>query len=458
MRPDAGNEYQGVDLGGMLDIMIVATQLSSESDGFNNNEYDTEASLDFTAAASINQLKLALTNKEPNILLTEDIVTNESFTIDYNVNIDGNGKTIARADAAAFASREATEPFTGNVFEVTENSTLELTNVVLDGGAVWTGEYNSVLKRGTVNAGATATGSLVFVNSKSTAVLGEGVIIKNNVGANAVNVASGASLIIDGAEIINNNSSAGAIWGGGSITLNSGKINYNSSTGIAGAIRMASNSSFTMNGGEIKNNYATTVGGVFWGYNAATYNFNGGEISGNYAGEAAGVLWPGNKSTINVRNDVKIINNTSTEVGAFRLTNYTSFNMEGGSIYGNRSINNSNTDGIYGWDATVKISAGILADNITVQGGLTPTVGGKEIDGVVNFSISTNHNTCNLLSDFGVIKFTVAEGANFSAFNFKPEASYTYTEGDENKLICMNSGYSTYFDTASNTFKLKESN
>ena len=40
-------------------------------------------------------------------------------------------------------------------------TTLVLENIIIDGGAVWTGEINEVLQRGTVNSGITATGALV---------------------------------------------------------------------------------------------------------------------------------------------------------------------------------------------------------------------------------------------------------------------------------------------------------
>ena len=42
MRETAGNDYQGIDLGGTFDIQIVATQVSSESDGF-GDDYDADA-------------------------------------------------------------------------------------------------------------------------------------------------------------------------------------------------------------------------------------------------------------------------------------------------------------------------------------------------------------------------------------------------------------------------------
>ena len=43
MRTSAGNEYQGMDLGGAFDILILATQLSAEEDAFGDG-YDAGAS------------------------------------------------------------------------------------------------------------------------------------------------------------------------------------------------------------------------------------------------------------------------------------------------------------------------------------------------------------------------------------------------------------------------------
>ena len=46
MREDAGNEYQGMDLGANFDIVVIATQAPSESDSFDNT-YDDNAVADF---------------------------------------------------------------------------------------------------------------------------------------------------------------------------------------------------------------------------------------------------------------------------------------------------------------------------------------------------------------------------------------------------------------------------
>jgi dihydroxyacetone kinase-like predicted kinase len=64
--------------------------------------------------------------------------------------------------------------------------------------------------------------------------------------------------------------------------------------------------------------------------------------------------------------------------------------------------------------------------------------------------------TAYLAKEFGALKFTVnEEDADFVRFNFKPASDYTYTAGDEAKLICMNEGYETYWDAATGTFRLQ---
>jgi len=396
--------------------------------------------------STLEELKKALEDKVSAINVTGNILVDEPISIEYEAFIHGNGYTISRADG-----------YTGNVINVAANSALTLENIKVDGGAVWTGTVNSTLDRGTVNSGATVTGNLIAANSNSKIVLGNGAVLQNNDGAHAVNLGTriGATLTLNGGEIINNNSDSGAVWGGGHITVNSGKISYNSSTGSAGAIRMVSNCNLTMNGGEISNNVAAASGGAIWGYGASTYNLAGGKMSGNTAA-TGGAIYTGDSSTINMSGSFEMCNNTATgEVGAIRLSNRTAFNMSGGKMSGNISTNNPDWNGFYGWNPAVNISGGELADDIYISGGLTPTVAKGTITGVIHFVLSTNHNTANLFADFSSFKFTVAEGANFAAFNLKPATGYTYTEGDESKLICMNEGYETYWDTVTSTFKIK---
>ncbi len=97
-----------------------------------------------------------------------------------------------------------------------------------------------------------------------------------------------------------------------------------------------------------------------------------------------------------------------------------------------------------------------LSEPLSYGGGLGLTIGTVDIDGVIAYDLSTNHNTAYLTADFNGFSFTVNEAdEHFVNFNFKPAAGYTYTEGDEAKLVCLNEGYSTYWDAATSTFRLQ---
>ncbi len=462
MQEGAGNDYQDKTLGA-FDIQILATQLTYEPDSF-DNQYDKEAPLDFAPVSNANELRIAINNKEENILLTNDIIVDGEFSLDYDANINGGGNAIYRADGTAVMALAADEPtiHTGKVFIVKTGATLTLENVIVDGGAVWTGETNKYLGRGTVNAGISATDALITTEGNGSIVLNEGVVLQNNDGANAIfiNTRGGGSLTLNGAQIINNTSAAGAIWGGSNITVNEGTvISGNHATTIGGAFRMVDGNNaitFTMNGGKINNNYTDGNGGAIWGGNDAKYFFNSGEMANNYAVGAGGAIWTGTYESYTISGDFKLYNNAcgANIGGGIRFADHASLTMTGGEIYGNKAAGKS--DAFYLNNNSASITGGKITDDLGYSGGLGLTWGEAELDGVVNFNLSTNHNTAYLAKEFATLKFTVNEGAtNFAMFNFEPAEGYVYTEGDEAKLICMNEGYSTYWDAASSTFRLK---
>jgi hypothetical protein len=156
------------------------------------------------------------------------------------------------------ANAEAPAIYTGVMFTVQEGKTLTLENVVVDGGAIWTGEINPVLQRGTVNAGITVDKALVVTEKNATIILGEGAVLQNNDGANAVNLGTrtGGKLIVNGGSIYGIDSNGGsAIWQyGGDITINGGLIEqkaegtYNFAiNGLGGTV--------TVTGGKIAGNH-----------------------------------------------------------------------------------------------------------------------------------------------------------------------------------------------------------
>ena len=128
--------------------------------------------------------------------------------------------------------------------------------------------------------------------------------------------------------------------------------------------------------------------------------------------------------------------------------------ITGGKISGNTQNGESNAFNT--WNNYMVLTGGVIDDDISYVGGLDLHVGASEINGIIAYNLSTNHNTAYLKADFNGFKFTVDENAaNFSQFNFKPAADYTYTDGDEDKLVCMNEGYETYWDAAAGLFKLQ---
>lgn len=448
MQESAGNKYQDLAIGSDFTIQLIATQLTAENDSF-DNQYDADASLDFTPVSNIDELKMALAAKMDNIVLTRDCYADAPLIVDYAANIDGNGFVITRAD-----------DYTGTVFAVASGASLTLENVVVDGGAVWTGDVDSVLQRGVTNSGMVATGNLIATEGDGNVVLNSDAILQNNVGAHAVSLATrgGGSLTLNGGQIINNQSDSGAIWGGGAIIVNEGsKINGNSSTGSAGAIRMVGNCDLTINGGEINHNKAAGDGGAIWGYGTTHYTFNGGEMAYNEAVGTGGAIYTGNYSMINISGDFELHDNKASNSGAIRLTDHTSMTMTGGKVYGNTQNGESNAFNT--WNNSISITGGEISDNFSYSSGLDLTIGAADIDGIISYDLFTNHNTAYLKKDFTTFKFTVNEDdEHFGNFNFKPEDGYTYTEGDEAKLICMNDGYSTYWDAETGTFRLKAKN
>ena len=457
MSESAGNEYKNKDI--TLDISVVATQLASEEDSF-GPDYDAAAPLDFTPVATEAQFQAAIANEIENIVLVDDIVVTESYDIDYDANIDGAGYTIERKSTSPL-TRGAESVYTGAVFTVKAGSTLVLEDIVVDGGAIWAGEINPCLLRGTENIGVTATGALVAVEGNGVVILNEGAILQNNDGANAVGLSTraGSKLIINGGEILNNHAAAGAIWGGGEIILNSGKVNGNHG-GIGGAIRSVTNvgTVLTMNGGQMNHNYSDDNGGAIWAGSSPSNNvyvLNGGEMAYNYAAGTGGAIYAGHYETVKIGGTFKMHDNAcAANIGsAIRFHDHASLIMTGGEIY------NHADDAFFLYNNSASITGGKYVGNFGYSGGLGLTIGEAEIDGVIYYNLGTNHNTAYLAAEFGTLKFTVNESAaNFAQFNFKPAADYTYTEGDEAKLICMNEGYETYWDSASSSFKLQAAN
>lgn len=94
MQETAGNEYQGLDLGGAFDIQILATQYTFENDSF-DNQYDKDAEY-LVPVKSSKELSNTLAEGK-DVKLTEDIVMSDSLIIsgeEKDVTIDLAGKEL----------------------------------------------------------------------------------------------------------------------------------------------------------------------------------------------------------------------------------------------------------------------------------------------------------------------------------------------------------------------------
>lgn len=357
--------------------------------------------------------------------LTENLTVNDgaTLTIGAQVTVSGDvtisGGTIKRAS-----------DYTGSLLVVTDGNSLTLANITIDGGAIWTGDADETLKRGTVNSGLTAVSALVAVNG-GTLTLNEGTAIQNNertVGTDVdawiewtrpvaqtvryyavgggVSVVGGSLIVNDGAVVKNNtikdsekvNDATSDAMGGGiglydcaSLVVNGGEISGNqaqtsgTARAMGGGIGMVAHPGsrygsceVRFHGGALKNNLSVTSGGGAYftsdcedetGINALDVSFSGGAISENKSGAGGGIIVWGGKAALS--GDVAFTNNQAPDGnggGAFFSTR-TIVSIDGGTY----SHNTSKYGGGIAWNGVkFEFRNGTVSNNsvATTGGGL----------------------------------------------------------------------------------------
>lgn len=234
-----------------------------------------------------------------NIELTAQLTVNKSVTI--------SGMQIKRTSSIKNTA----------MFNITAGDVV-FENVVIDGGAVWSGTEDTVLKRGTGNTGITSTDTLVLI-SGGTLTLADGAVLRNNYnntvatdrynysgGAVRIN-GTGATLTIDGGSILNNycNGYGGAVIvkpGSGlsaSVIFNKGTVSGNNATNSGGTFCIDHSSTFKMTGGTISNNGGNVKGGVVWLSNGKA-TFSGGTVKDNYSD--TGTVYISDNGTVELGN------------------------------------------------------------------------------------------------------------------------------------------------------------
>lgn len=428
---------------------------------------------DDALAGTFNEFVNALNTGKP-VTLTDDIIVPGNVEITSNATINGKGYEIKREGG-----------YTGNIFTVKASSSLTLNDVIIDGGAIWEEPVGTFsLKndddqpllygvQNKVNNGVMATGALITTEGDAVLTLGEDVILKNNDGANAITLATraGGKLIINGAKIINNRSDAGAIYGGTSIEFNDGEISGNHANWAGGAIRFVNNfGTFVMNGGKMNYNTSSGFGGAIylgngtsdWSFNNtnSVAIFNGGEVAYNRAATTGGVIHcAGQWNKVVISGDVEIHDNTSADLGAaIRFHAQAMLIMNGGKVYNN--VTDNGHGAFYAWNVSISLLGGeIYNDNgadidyeISTDGGLGQLYGSTRLDRPILLTVSQNVKTISLAEGFN-FSFKINSTLNENTpYTFVPYEGYEYTEGDESRIVCMNEGYSTYWDAATGTF------
>lgn len=278
------------------------------------------------------------------IQLIKNVLVDSTITINKNLTLTGYG--LYRKTG-----------YTGKLVEITAGTVI-FKDLIVDGGAVWSGNVNSILNRGTSNSGTNTVTEQNAIEAKETLVL----------------ITSGELQLAEGTSLQNNCNSSG---------------NYGNS---GGAVRI-SGGKLRINGGQIVNNYCNPYGGAVLSLNSSSVILEKGRIAGNQAAKSGGAFCMDNNSIFTIKdsgdlNMPSIIeDNHSQDVGgAIWLSNGTA-TLEGGILRNNRA--NSNGGVVYmSGSGTVELgSATISGNQAGARGnGIHANNGTLNITGVPNMS------------------------------------------------------------------------
>ncbi len=379
MSTSAGNEYMNKIVGGGFSVQLLATQLASESDSF-DDQYDKDA--DSLVSVSCEAELIAALAAGERCKLANDISVTSMVEVPTGKSavIDGNGHTLTRADS-----------YTGTILSLCEYAELTLSNVTLDGENV------------------ESTGNLIYIDSFGTLILNNGAVLENHVGGTTYE----------------NDPYRGP---------------ENSVIHCDGATKIVMNDGSVIRNNVAKGSFATVIASMY----DLTCELNGGKIINNTSEKNNYTVNFGNYANVTVSDGFEAYGNT--DGGLMRVNQQSTFTMNGGKLDGNgKSV-------IYTWVAKyVTLNGGEIVGNVSLN--YTPaTVGGTDVNGVIYKDKEVTKWAMNLTPDFGTVRYSIA--GNITQLNIVPAEGYTYVAGDENKLICENTGYETYWDAESSCFKV----
>jgi len=275
MKETAGNEYMNKQVGDSFAIKVFATQLAAESDSF-GNDYDVFADYDgeiSTPAALVDALKKGGTYK-----LVADITLDEGDVADIPagtvVKLDLDNKTITGGMQAGNTTK--------HVYPIENHGTLTLAgNGVVNGRGV--ANYGTLtIEDGTYNAIDDNGGAPVWNYAGSDVTVNGGTFVTADdttaPGPTAMNIASGATAVINGGKFVGAANQTYGIINDGTLTIND--IEISADHGV-----VSNSGTLEINGGKFTQNGNLVQTSSLIYTTAGTATINGGEFIFNKDGK-----------------------------------------------------------------------------------------------------------------------------------------------------------------------------
>lgn len=204
MQETAGNEYQGLDLGGAFDIQILATQYTFEKDSF-DNQYDKDALYPVVNASEL----LTSISEGKSVTLASDIkIEKQNIVVDNPgqsvvVDLAGNDLTIENDQNSWFGISAVGQDTQINLVNSSDaESNIVIGNMtgigVANGGILNIDGCNIIVNGNIQNLGETIQskdGTINFYNGTITVNSGIGFLLENsvfNMYGGTIDVSSGA--------------------------------------------------------------------------------------------------------------------------------------------------------------------------------------------------------------------------------------------------------------------------
>ena len=294
-----------------------------------------------------------------------------------------------------------TAPATAHLFYVTEDSSLTVQDICMDGNAGWTlSNAAPVIDNKTELTDYQAQGLTPVIGAlicnMGQLTVGDGAVLQNNFNFYQTDL-SGTGL-------------GGAVYNAGDMTVTgSAVIQYNSSR-YGGGIRNEDGSALLIQGGSIQYNNGSTGAAGIMANAEMDFKMTGGEINGNASPATAG--WPvgtgiffgyGVKATLT---GGSITNNVGYHTGAGIYIRFDSDQVDIGKVLisGNQALNdrdngkyNGKGGGIYAEGGDVTISGATITNNTAEQNGAGVMVGHNDkadhctVDITGDTEIKNNH-------------------------------------------------------------------